>query len=96
MPNTVAELLKKHRSIRRFRDRPIADGLLAELVACAQQAATLSFVQAYSIIHVTDPVKKAALRAVSGKSWVEETRRCSSLSPTTTVTKSSRHRATLR
>lgn len=72
MANAVTELLKNHRSIRRFSDRTIADALLEELVACAQQAATSSFVQAYSIIHVSDPAKKAALRAVTGQSWVEE------------------------
>lgn len=72
MNNAVTELLKNHRSIRHFSTRPITDALLRELVACAQQAATSSFVQAYSIIHVSDPAKKAALRAVSGQSWVEE------------------------
>lgn len=72
MSNAVIELLKNHRSIRHFSDRPITDALLGELVACAQQAASSSFVQAYSIVHVTDPAKKGALRAVSGQSWVEE------------------------
>ncbi len=59
MSNPTIKLLKSHRSVRRFMDKPLPDGLLEKLVACGQQASTSSNLQAYSIIHVADPAIKA-------------------------------------
>ena len=61
MSNPTIKLLKSHRSVRRFTDKPLPDGLLEELVACGQQASTSSNLQAYSIIHVADPDQKAKI-----------------------------------
>lgn len=58
MPNATTNLLMSHRSVRRYTDQPLPDGLLEELVACGQQASTSSNLQAYSIIHVSDPDRK--------------------------------------
>ncbi|MDE2800044.1 MAG: nitroreductase family protein, partial [Gemmatimonadota bacterium] len=41
-----------HRSIRRFEDRPLPDGVLESLIRCGQQASTSSNLQAYTVIHV--------------------------------------------
>lgn len=58
MSNPTIELLKSHRSVRRFTDQPLPDGLLEELIDCGQRASTSSNLQAYSIIHVVDPAIK--------------------------------------
>ncbi|MBS13896.1 MAG: hypothetical protein CME19_20165 [Gemmatimonadetes bacterium] len=61
MPNPTTDLLLSHRSVRRYTDQPLPDGLLEELIACGQKASTSSNLQAYSIIHVTDPDRKAKM-----------------------------------
>jgi len=64
MSNATIELLQTHRSVRRYTDQPLPDGLLEELVACGQQASTSSNLQAYSIIHVADPERKAEMASL--------------------------------
>lgn len=61
MSNPTVDLLKSHRSVRRYADRPLPDGLLEELVVCGQQASTSSNLQAYSIIHIADADTKAKM-----------------------------------
>ena len=61
MSNPTVELLKSHKTVRRYTEKPLPDGLLEELIACGQQASTSSNLQAYSIIHVADPDKKNRL-----------------------------------
>jgi nitroreductase len=53
--NSTIALLNNHRSVRRYKDRPLPDGLLETLVAAGQRASTSSNLQAYSVIHVRDP-----------------------------------------
>lgn len=65
--NDVINLLKAHRSIRRFTDKPLSDVEVAEILAAAQAASTSSFVQAYSIIRITDPEKRGMLATLAGK-----------------------------
>ncbi|MEC8484520.1 MAG: nitroreductase family protein, partial [Pseudomonadota bacterium] len=50
--NDVIELLQSHSSIRKYRDQPLPDGLLEQLVSAAQYASSSNNVQAYSIIRV--------------------------------------------
>ncbi|MGM0639167.1 MAG: nitroreductase family protein, partial [Pseudomonadota bacterium] len=50
--NPTIELLKSHRSIRKFIDKPVSRELLEELIRAGQGAATSSHVQAYTVIHV--------------------------------------------
>ena len=69
--NQVIELLKNHRSIRKFKDERLDEDTIRELVTAAQAASTSSYVQAYSILGVTDPDKKAALREISTQPYVE-------------------------
>ena len=51
---------------RRFRDRPVADGLLKVLLACAQSAPTKSDLQQYSIVVVKDPAARRTLSELCG------------------------------
>ncbi len=64
--NAVIDLLKSHRSIRKFNDKPIAPELLEEIVQAGQAAATSSFIQATTIVRVTDPHKREKLKDISG------------------------------
>lgn len=59
------ELLKAHRSIRKFENRPIATDLLHELIQAGQAAASSSFLQAATIIRISDPAKRASLAAMA-------------------------------
>lgn len=70
--NTIIETMLNHRSIRKFEDRPLTGEQIRTIVECAQSASTSSFIQAYSIIGVKDPQKKAKLAELAGnQSYVE-------------------------
>ncbi|KWW16578.1 MULTISPECIES: oxygen-insensitive NADPH nitroreductase [Peribacillus] len=71
--NTIIEKILDHRSIRSFEDRPLSEEQIHTIVECAQAASTSSYIQAYSIIGVTDAEKKAKLAELAGpQSYVEE------------------------
>ncbi|QTD39656.1 oxygen-insensitive NADPH nitroreductase [Sporosarcina sp. Te-1] len=57
----VMELLTSHASVRKYKDVSLSSEEVRELVLAGQHAASSHFVQAYSVIHVTDPVKRAQL-----------------------------------
>ena len=63
--NDHLSLLLSHRSVRGYRPDTLPVGTLETLIAAAQSAATSSNLQAWSVIAVTDPDKKAALSAVA-------------------------------
>lgn len=69
--NETINLLKNHRSIRKFKDEKLDQETVKELVTSAQSASTSSYVQSYTILGVTDPKKKASLREVSTQPYVE-------------------------
>jgi len=60
------ELLKSHRSIRKFTDQPLSRALLETLIEAGQAAATSSHVQAYSVIHVKNPDNRARIAELAG------------------------------
>ncbi|XOZ32787.1 oxygen-insensitive NADPH nitroreductase [Halomonadaceae bacterium KBTZ08] len=64
--NSVIDLLKSHRSIRKFTDDKIPHELLLELVQAGQSAATSSHIQAYSVIHVTNQANRETLAELAG------------------------------
>ena len=59
--NPVIEALLAHRSVRHFRPDPLPEGTLETLVAAAQSAATSSNLQAWSVVAVEDPARRARL-----------------------------------
>jgi len=59
--NKVIELLKSHRSIRKFTSEPIDQEMVEELIRAGQCAATSSFIQACTVIQVTDPALRETL-----------------------------------
>ncbi|WNS76683.1 oxygen-insensitive NADPH nitroreductase [Bacillus sp. DTU_2020_1000418_1_SI_GHA_SEK_038] len=64
--NQSIELLLNHRSVRKFEDKPLTREQIETIVRCAQSASTSSFIQAYSIIGITDQEKKNKLAQIAG------------------------------
>ncbi|HSI67393.1 MAG TPA: NADPH-dependent oxidoreductase [Planococcus sp. (in: firmicutes)] len=61
----VIELMKAHASVRDYKDKQLSREEVSELVEAAQYAATSHFVQAYSIVWVTDVEKRKKLGELS-------------------------------
>ncbi|MEK4026582.1 oxygen-insensitive NADPH nitroreductase [Mammaliicoccus sciuri] len=61
----VIELLTSHASVRRYKDEPITKETVTELVRAGQHAASSHFVQACSVIYVTDTEKRGQLAELS-------------------------------
>jgi FMN reductase (NADPH) len=71
--NQTIETILNHRSIRNFKDEPLTEEQIHAIVQSAQAASTSSYIQAYTIIGVKDPVKKKKLAELAGnQSYVEE------------------------
>ncbi|WHX41704.1 oxygen-insensitive NADPH nitroreductase [Mesobacillus sp. AQ2] len=64
--NQVIETILNHRSVRSFRDQTLDREQIEAIVKSAQAASTSSFVQAYSIIGVTDQENKDRLSEIAG------------------------------
>lgn len=61
----VIELLTAHASVRKYKDIPVTKETVHELIHAGQHAASSHFVQAYSVIHVTDQEKREQLAELS-------------------------------
>jgi len=71
--NSTLELMLSHRSIRSFKDDPIKLELLEKLVSCGQAAASSSFIQAYSIVRITNKDHREQIaRAAGGQQYVSD------------------------
>ncbi len=69
----VIELLKAHRSIRKFTDQAVDQSVVEELVIAGQAAATSSFIQACTVLQVNDPAKREKLAQWAGpQPYVEQ------------------------
>lgn len=64
--NDVIELLTAHRSIREFTEQPIAQSIIEVLILAGQSASTSSFLQACTVIQVTDPVNRRRIARLAG------------------------------
>ncbi|KFC82867.1 oxygen-insensitive NADPH nitroreductase [Buttiauxella agrestis] len=60
------DLLRSHRSVRRYTDEPITDEQRAAIVASAQAASSSSFLQCTSIIRITDKSLREQLVPLTG------------------------------
>ena len=59
------ELLRSHSSVRKYTGEQISKEQVIDMIETAQMAASSHFVQAYSVIWVTDEEKKAKLGELS-------------------------------
>ena len=64
--NETIKIMKHHRSIRSFMEKPLSDEQIQTIVESAQAASTSSYVQAYTIIGIKDAAKKAKLAELAG------------------------------
>ncbi len=64
--NSVIELLKSHRSIRKFTDQPIKPELFEELIKAGQAAATSSFLQGSTIVRVSNTGTRRKIAELAG------------------------------
>jgi nitroreductase len=64
--NPVIQLLKSHRSIRKFSAEPVSDEWIRQIVSCGQAAATSSNIQATTVIRVRDAGKRERLAELAG------------------------------
>ena len=71
--NPTIDLLKAHRSIRQFQNRPIQLDLFQDLIKASQAAASSNFFQAATIIRVTDSKKRAKLASLANNQAYVET-----------------------
>lgn len=70
--NEMIETILNHRSVRSFKDEPLTEEQIKIIISSAQSASTSSYIQAYSIIGVTDKKKKKKLAELAGnQSYVE-------------------------
>lgn len=70
--NQVIELLKNHRSIRKFKQDPISSEIILAIIEAAGAAATSNFIQAYSVIRVTNKENRKQIAELAGfQTWVE-------------------------
>jgi len=64
--NQTIELLKSHRSIRKFTTDPVDQSTLETLIQAGQAAATSSFIQACTVIQVSQGERRDALAEMAG------------------------------
>lgn len=62
----LIEQLLTHRSVRAYLPDPVTDEQLAAIVAAAQSASSSSNLQAWSVVAVRDPARRAALAEFAG------------------------------
>lgn len=60
------ELLKSHRSIRKFTEEPVSDEMVDDIIGAGFAAATSSNLQGATVIRVRDAETRAAIAAVAG------------------------------
>ena len=65
--NTTITQIKAHKSIRAYTDQPITAEQIDEILAAAQQAPSSSFLQAASIIRITDKALRAQIMLLSAE-----------------------------
>ncbi|MGM0652688.1 MAG: nitroreductase family protein, partial [Bacillota bacterium] len=71
--NQFIDLLKAHRSVRKFKKKDVEQDKVNAIIEAAQRSATSSNYQAYTIIRVKDPDKRKTIaRLAGGQQWIEE------------------------
>lgn len=69
--NPTIDLLKAHRSIRKYTDEPVTDEQVRAVVSAGQAAATSSNIQAVSVIQVNKPAMRESMAELAGgQPWI--------------------------
>lgn len=71
--NQTLKLMQSHCSVRHYSTEPVTTSMVHSILTSAQCASTSSFVQAYSVIQVTDDnVRKKISEIAGGQVWVAQ------------------------
>ncbi|PHA01950.1 oxygen-insensitive NADPH nitroreductase [Bacillus pseudomycoides] len=70
--NEIIHKMEQHVSVRKYKKEPISKNIIERLIGAAQHAASSHFVQAYSVVYVTDEVLKEQLAELSGNRHVKD------------------------
>ncbi|AHA10119.1 NAD(P)H-flavin oxidoreductase [Bacillus toyonensis BCT-7112] len=70
--NEIIHKMEQHVSVRKYKEESIPKDVVERMVQAAQHAASSHFVQAYSVVYVTDQDLKAKLAELSGNRHVKE------------------------
>lgn len=71
--NEVVELMKNHRSIRKYKNKAVEEDKIEAIIEAAQGASTSSFIQAYTIIRIDDKASRKEIAELAGnQKYVEE------------------------
>ncbi|GFZ31498.1 NADPH-dependent oxidoreductase [Clostridium zeae] len=71
--NEVINLLKSHKSVRKYKEKDIEQEKIVSIIQAAQSASTSSFIQAYTIISVEDKEKRVKIAKLAGdQTYIEE------------------------
>ncbi|MCP5024495.1 MAG: NADPH-dependent oxidoreductase [bacterium] len=66
MENPILQGMRQHRTVRTFTDEALSPAHIRQAVEAAQCAATSSWIQAYSLLHVTDAAERETLAELAG------------------------------
>ncbi len=64
--SAAIEVMRHHRSIRKFTEQPLSTEQREAIMASAQAASSSSFLQASAVIRITDPELRAKVMALCG------------------------------
>jgi len=70
MSLSVIETLQAHRTQRQFTAKPVSDEQLTTIITTAQRMPTSQYLQAYSLIEITQPAVRAELATITTMSSV--------------------------
>ena len=70
---TIASQLA-HRTIRAYKDQPLTEDEVTTLMEVARHTATASYLQGYTVLHITDPQVREKIYAASGQPYVGGTK----------------------
>ncbi len=71
--SAVMDQQRSHASVRSYTGEPIDVEMLHAILRSGQAAATSSFIQAYSVVRVTQPQNRSTIaNAAGGQRWIEE------------------------
>jgi len=71
--NPVMKQMSKHVSVRKFKDEKIPKEKLHQILEAAQWASTSQFIQAYSVIHITDEARLNKIANLANNTFIENT-----------------------
>ena len=71
--DTIASQLA-HRTIRAYKDQPLTEDEVTTLMEVARHTATASYLQGYTVLHITDPQVREKIYAASGQPYVGGTK----------------------